>query len=345
MGNEQLVSAAHDNETFSNVVPMFGTRRPPLECDPPEHKLYRRLLNPYFSHERVAGLEPRIRALAIDMLLELDAAGDIDFVADFSYIFPTRVLCTLLSVPDEDWHLINEWGAATDRAVGTQAPGSPDHVAAGEKLRPYMLSLVEERRMKPGDDVVSGIIHGDPELPPLADEAIVGIIMMLLSAGHNTTTNAIGNLVVRIARKPELQQRLRADPDLIPLAIEESLRIDAPQQAMRRVATKDAELAGQSIKQGEFVWLVFGAANLDSTAIRDPMTFRLDRGANRHHGFGRGIHLCLGAPLARLEVQIVVEELLARTEWIKICGTVARTNWPRLGVSSLPLRIALSQDN
>jgi cytochrome P450 len=286
----------------------------------------------------MAEFEPRVRALAIEMLITLIEAGDGDFVADFSYAFPTRVLCMLLGVPDDDWKLINEWAAATDRAVGRQAPGSHAHIAAGEELRPYMLSLVEQRRVSPGDDIVSGIIHGDPELPSLADEAIVGVVMMLLSAGHNTTTNAIGNLVLRVARDPDLQGRLRSEPHLIPLAIEESLRIESPQQAMRRTATKDVELAGQPIKQGELVWLVFGAANLDSSAIEDPTTFRLDRGTNRHQAFGRGIHLCLGAPLARLEVRVVLEELLARTESIEVAGTVNRTEWPRMGVTSLPLR-------
>jgi cytochrome P450 len=202
-----------------------------------------------------------------------------------------------------------------------------------------MLKLVEDRRHHPRDDLVSGIIHGDPDLPPLADEAIVGMIMMLLSAGHNTTTSAIGNLVLRIVRDPQLEARLRAEPEMIPVAVEESVRIDAPQQAMRRVATRETEIAGQSISEGEFVWLVFGAANLDQDAIEDPTSFRLDRGSNRHQGFGRGIHLCLGAPLARMQVRVVIEELLSRCPSIQLVGDVTRPAWPRMGVKSMPVRL------
>jgi cytochrome P450 len=341
LGNEELVRAAHDTATFSNVVPMFGTRRPPLECDPPEHRTYRRLLNPYFSREKVSAMEPRLRGLAVEMLSDLVDAGAIEFVDRFSYAYPSRALCLLLGIPDADWILINEWSATVDREVGTSRPGSDAHIKAGERLHPYMRCLVEERRRTPIDgDLVSAIVAGDPELPPIEDEAVVGMLMMLLSAGHNTTTSALGNLILRVARDPALQDRLRTDPSLIPAAVEESVRIDAPQQAMRRIATKDVEVAGHSIKKDEFVWLVFGAANLDATAVSDPTDFRLDRVTNRHHGFGRGIHLCLGAPLARLQIRVVLEELLVRAASIEVAGKVARPAWPRMGVSELWLRLS-----
>jgi cytochrome P450 len=339
MGQAELVRAAHATDVFSNVVPLFATRRPPLECDPPEHRFYRRMLNPFFSRERMAAMEPEVRACAVEMLMPLIDAREGDFAASFSHPFPTRVLCVLLGLPDEDWKMLNDWSVAVDRRGGHSAPGDPERHAAGEELRPYMHALVEERRQRPGNDIVSGIVHGDPDLPALEDEAIVGIVMMLLSAGHNTTTSAIGNLVLRLAEDRELQERLRADPELIPAAVEESIRIDAPQQAMRRVAKTDTEIGGQKMAAGDWVWLVFGAANVDAEAVECPAEFRLDRGANRHHGFGRGIHLCIGAPLARLQVRVVVDELLARTSVIELNGSVTRPEWPRLGVSSLPLTL------
>jgi len=203
-----------------------------------------------------------------------------------------------------------------------------------------MLALVEERRRHPGDDIISGIVHGDPELPALDDEAVAGIVMMLLSAGHNTTTSAISNLVLRMAEEQTLQDRLRSDPALIPAAVEETVRIDAPQQGMRRVATADTELGGRQISAGELVWLVFGAANVDPAAAECPSEFSLDRSSNRHHGFGRGIHFCLGAPLARLQVRVVLEELLGRTSAITLAGPVSRPDWPRLGVTALPLALS-----
>jgi cytochrome P450 len=336
LGHDALVEAALDTERFSNVVPLFETRRPPLECDPPEHRFYRRLLNPFFSRDRMADLEPDVRRYAIEMLDPL-VGRTADFARELALPFPTRVLCRLLAAPDEDWHVINDWGNRVDAIGGQSAPGSQERFEVGKEIHPYMLDLIRARRADPGDDIVSGLIHGDPDLPALDDDALLGIVMMLLSAGHNTTASAIGNLVLRLARDPELQRRLREDPSLIPAAVEESVRLDAPQQAMRRVATRDTELDGCPIAEGDWVWLVFGAADVDPAAFDRPTEFDLDRTPNRHVGFGRGIHLCVGAPLARLQVRVVIEELLARTSSVSVAGPIRRAAWPRLGLVSLPL--------
>jgi cytochrome P450 len=338
MGHDTLIKAALDTSTFSNVVPLFKTRRPPLECDPPEHQFYRRLLNPYLSREHLATMEDDVRAYAREMIAPLVAAGGADFAEEFCHPFPTRVLCRFLAAPDHDWRIINRWGRHVDRVGGQAAPGSAERIEAGEEIRPYMRALIAARRARLGSDVVSGLIGGDPDLPPLDDEAVIGIVMMLISAGHNTTASAIGNLVLRLARDTELQRRLRDEPALIPSAVEETVRLDAPQQAMRRIATRDTELGGRRIALGDWVWLVFGAANLDAQAIERPTEFDVERLPNRHVGFGRGIHLCVGAPLARLQVRIAVEELLERTSLFEVSGPVKRPEWPRLGVSTLPLR-------
>jgi cytochrome P450 len=200
-----------------------------------------------------------------------------------------------------------------------------------------MTALIEERRRAPGDDVVSSLVRGDPELAPLDDDTLVGILMVFISAGHNTTTSAIGNAVLRLARDPALQDRLRGARELVPALAEEVVRLDAPQQAMRRVAARDTELGGRPIAAGDFVWLVFGSANLDPAAIERPTELDLGRTPNRHVGFGRGIHQCIGAPLARLEIRVALEELLALTSSFAVAGPVARPAWPRLGVESLPL--------
>lgn len=334
LGHDELVAAALDYRTYSNVVPLFETQRPPLECDPPEHTFYRRLLNPFFARDQLAAMEDDVRAYAAEMLDPLPA----DFAREVALPFPTRVLCRLLAAPDEDWEIINRWGTRVDEIGGQTPPGSAERLAAGEEIRPYMLELIRARRQDRGDDIVSGLIHGDPDLPALDDDALLGIVMMLLSAGHNTTASAIGNLVLRLARDTALQQRLRDDPSLIPAAVEESVRIDAPQQAMRRVATRDTQLGGCPIAAGDWVWLVFGAANVDPDAFDRPEEFDVDRGPNRHVGFGRGIHLCIGAPLARMQVRIVLEELFARTPSFELAGPVRRAEWPRLGLTSLPLR-------
>lgn len=340
LDHDLVVEASLATGTFSNVVPFFKTRRPPLECDPPEHRVYRRLLNPYFARERLAPLEAPLRSYAAEMLEPLLAAGAGDYASSFSHPFPTRALCLLLAVPDPDWTLINDWSRRVDELGGQSPPGSPERLAVGEELMPYLTALIEERRDRPGDDLVSCLVHGDSELSPLDDEALAGIVMMLVSAGHNTTTSAIGNAVVRLARDEALQTRLRADPTLIEALVEEVVRLDAPQQAMRRIAARDTELGGRKIAAGEFVWLVFGAANLDPAVFDRPDVLDVDRSPNRHVGFGRGIHLCIGAPLARLEIRVALEELLARTAGFRIDGDVRRPAWPRLGVDALPLSLA-----
>ncbi len=333
LGHDELVEAALATDTFSNVVPFFKTRRPPLECDPPEHRIYRRLLNPYFGRERIAAMEAPLRRDAAAMIEALVAAGTGDFAAQFSHPFPTRALCLLLALPPDDWRVINDWSLRVDEIGGQSPPGSPERIAVGEELRPYMAELIERRRLDPGDDVVSCLLRGDPELSPLDDETLVGIVMMFISAGHNTTTSAIGNAALRLARDEGLQSTLRARPELVPGLVEEVVRLDAPQQAMRRIATRDTELGGRQIARGDYVWLVFGSATLDAgPAELDP-----ERAPNRHVGFGRGIHQCIGAPLARLEVRIALEELLSRTSAFSVSGPVARPAWPRLGVDRLPL--------
>jgi cytochrome P450 len=339
LSQELVDEVALDTKTFSNVVPFFGVRRPPLESDPPEHTRYRRWLNPYFGKKRLDALEPRIREAAIEMLDDVVNGGTIDFAAALSHPYPTRVLCMVLGVPDEDWRLINDWSTKVDRVGRQQAPGAKDRVAVGDELHPYMAKLIAQRREQPEDDVVSGLVQAEIDGEPLTQDVIVGIVMLLISAGHNTTTGGIGNAVLRLARDQALQQRLRADPSLIPAAVEEVLRLDAPQQAMRRVATRDADLGGCTIRAGDGVWPVFGAANLDERAHHAPAEFRLDRGVNRHSAFGKGIHMCVGAPLARMEMRVVLEELLARTLSFETAGDVRRPEWPRLGVSRLPLRV------
>jgi cytochrome P450 len=340
LGHDLVVETALDTARFSNVVPFFNTRRPPLECDPPEHRVYRRLLNPYFSRERMTALEDPLRRCAREMLCPLHDAGGGDYAESFSHPFPTRALCLLLELPDEDWRVINDWSRRVDEIGGQTPPGSPERFAVGEELRPWMTALIEERRGSPGDDVVSALVRGDPELPPLDDEMVVGIVMMFISAGHNTTTSAIGNAVLRLARDEQLQSRLRVEPGSVPAFAEEVVRVDAPQQAMRRIATTDTELAGRAVAAGDFVWLVFGSANLDSGAFDQAAELDPERTPNRHVGFGRGIHQCIGAPLARLELRIALEELLSSTSSFTVDGDVVRSAWPRMGVERLPLRFS-----
>ena len=171
------------------------------------------------------------------------------------------------------------------------------------------------------------------------------MVMTLMMAGHITTTSAIGNLVLRLARDTRLQAILREHPERIAQAVEEGLRIDTPQQAMPRRCTRNAEVGGQAIREGEYLLLNFGSANVDPKHWSAPETFDIDRKDKRHVAFGRGIHGCVGQALARMELRIVTEELLSRTESFELAGQVRRHAWPRHYVENMPLTLAPRRGN
>jgi cytochrome P450 len=340
LGHDVLNEVVADTATFSNVVPLYPTRRPPLESDPPEHTAYRRLLAAHFSSGRTAMMEPKVREFAREMLRPLLNAGQADFARDLADPLPTRVLCHLLGIPDADWPLINDMAAALHRVGAERRDNANQRAELGAALRDYASRLIAARRhAAPRDDVIGALLAARIEDAPLTDATITGIVMMLISAGHNTTTSLLGNAVLHLARNPGEQQRLRDAPAAIPAAIEELLRLEAPQQAMPRVATRDVELAGCPIREGDHVWPVFGAANLDPGAFDEPGDYRPDRHPNRHLAFGRGLHRCIGAPLAQLQGRVVIEELLAATRAITLAGPVTRFAWPRMGVRVLPVRL------
>ena len=340
LGHDALLDVVSDTATFSNVVPLYPTRRPPLESDPPEHTAYRHVLATHFSSRRTALLEPVVREFTREMLRPLLTAGQADFAREFADPLPTRVFCHLLGIPDEDWRLINDMSARLHRIGAERRDNATKRAELGGELHDYASRLVPARRESTArDDVIGALLAARIDDAPLTDATITAIVMMLISAGHNTTTSLLGNVVLRLAADPGEQQRLRDAPRAIPAAIEECLRLESPQQAMPRIATRDTELAGCLIRAGDHVWPVFGAANLDPAAFDDPLDYRPGRQPNRHLAFGKGLHRCIGAPLAQLQGRVVLDELLAATSAITLTGTITRPGWPRMGVSALPLRL------
>ena len=321
-------------------MPAGTPRILPLMADPPEHTGYRRLLGKFFAPSPMRAVEADIRPIAAGMLDALISTGSGDLAETFAYPFSTRVLCRFLKV-DEDWRIYNDWSSAMEKSTGagTATPGAALPEGLFGEIVPYIQGLVRERREHPGEDVVSGIITGDVDGEKLGDDAVVGLVIALIVAGRSTTASGIGNLVLRLARDGDLQSFLRANPDRIPDAVEESLRMEAPQQEQPRRATRNVEVGGQMIKAGESVFLNFGSANLDPARWEAPERFDIDRKQKQHFAFGRGVHQCFGAPLGRLEIRVVVEELLARTDSFTLAGEVARHTWPRLSVERLPLTL------
>ena len=340
-GQSVIKRAALDTDTFSNVIVPEGTPRIlPLMADPPEHKHYRKLMQSLFAPSAMRRAEGMARQLASELIEGLMSVDQSDFAVGFAYPFATRVLCAFLVI-DENWEIFDRWSAEMERltGAGTAAPGQGlpvEHLAA---ISDYLNDVIIGRRKTPGDDPISTIVQARIGDRPLEDQTIQGLVMALILAGRSTTASAIGNIVLRLALNGELQSELRKCPAKIPRAIEESLRLEAPQQEMPRKTLKDIEIGGEHITKGESVFLNWGSANVDPAHWDQAGEFILDRPPQPHMTFGWGIHQCFGAPLARMEIRVAIEELLNRTSAFHCSGIVERNTWPRLSVEALPLQL------
>lgn len=342
-----VVAAARDTETFASrykttIPDSTGPSRPPrppLETDPPDHREYRDLLNKYFSPQRIRSIEPAIRRIARDLLGAAVAAGRSEIVTSIAYPMPAQVLCTFLGIPTADATQIKDMANAVLTA-GTEG-NAVRHREANDDIYSYVEGLVHQRAGAPLDpetDVVTGLLSGTIGGRTLTSEEIVSILRLLLQAGHGTTTNGIGSVVTFLASHPDEQRRLRENPDLIPSAIEEILRMWSPARLLSRTATHDVELQGKTIRSGDKVALMWASANRDSEMFEDADRCIIDRRPNRHVAFGHGIHTCLGAPLARAELRIAVEELFSLTDDFVIVDEPRPTGWPHIGPASSTVR-------
>jgi cytochrome P450 len=342
-----IVAAARDPAIFSSAAAqlMPELRRIPLELDPPEHSAFRRILQPYFSAARVEQLEPRVRHFAADLLQPLIARGAADIAAEFTFPFPTRVLCAALNIPDQDWAQLKLWAGEVRPRRSSDATQSAPRPSGNDAFLAYAREMIASRRVAPLDqaqDITSGLLAARIDGQPLSDERILGILRLLLSAGHNSTTISLGILIAYVAARPDLQMRLRAHSDLIPRAVEEILRFETPvvTNANPRVLTRDLEIRGRRLNKGDRVALVWGSGNRDAEAFGSVDECLIERSPNRHLAFGHGIHVCVGAPVARQELRIALEELLSRTQSFVLDGNVVRGAWWRQrGPVHLPLKL------
>ena len=346
---EDIVAVAADGDGFitsvQNLVPKSprsGMPRRPLQVDPPEHARFRRVMNPYFEEERVAALAPSLRAVAARYLEPLLAEGRGDGAQAYAGRLPIRALCAFLRVPEADADFIQERSQRYVRALGRDNQAAAE--ALSGELDAYARQLVASRKrapLNPEQDIVSGLLEAQIDGRPIGDEIIAGFVRGLLVAGDRSTSNGIGSAILHLARDRKLQEQLRRDPARIPAAIEEFLRLYAPSQATARTATREVEIGGRLVQAGEVVAMVFLAANRDPRAFPEPDRCILGRQPNRHLGFGHGPHKCAGQSLARLQLRIALEELLARTKEFRLDGPVSYNTWPEFGPRSLPLRFAI----
>jgi cytochrome P450 len=321
-------------------------RREMLRSDPPQHTRLRKLVVHAFTPRMIEQLRPRIQAIVDGLLDAVAAAGEMDFIRDFAQPLPATVIMELLGVPHEDQEWLKVYTA--DRvtflgAVRTAAdPLAIAHRAAESvhTLDGYFRTLIGQRRIEPGDDLISALVAIEAEgSDRLSEEELVANCMLLLTAGHETTTNLLGNGLLALLRHPDQMRRVQEDVDLISSAVEEFLRYDASVQLAPRVTVAAIELVGKVMQPGEPVMLVLGAANRDPEHFVDPDQLDITRRPNDHLTFGFDRHFCLGTHLARLEAQIAFTTLLYRFPTLEQRGgpVMWHANPAYRGVEGLPI--------
>jgi unspecific monooxygenase len=310
--------------------------------DPPDHTRLRGLVNKAFTPRTVQRLEDRMEALAHELLDQITPGGRADFMATFAYPFPAMVICELIGVPSADIPRVVERAPALAAGLDPgpfltkEARAAADR--ASEDLSEFIADLIEQRRREPGDDLLSALLvssAGDV----LTDDELIGTVLLLLIAGHETTANLLGNGMVALLAQPDRLHELRADPSLLAGAPDELLRFDSPVQMTIRIATGPLDIDGHSIAPGTIVVLCTGAANHDDAVYEHPERLDWHRAQNPHLAFGGGIHYCLGAPLARAETRIALRAVLDRMPNLALAGPpVRRPSFTIRGLTSLPLQ-------
>ncbi len=285
-------------------------RRSMLTMDPPDHTRLRRLVTKAFTPRMVESLRPRIEQIVADLLAAV-GDGKMDLIRDLAYPLPVTVIAEMLGVPIEDRATFKRW---SEELLVLTEPFVPIEGAlhSAAEMRRYLEGVYAERRRQPRNDLISALVATDEDGDVLTEQELFAMCLLLLIAGHETTTNLIGNAVLALLRHPDERRRLQADPTLMRNAIEEFLRYDSIVQATARVATEDLEVGGKAIRTGEFIILVLGAANRDPAEFPDPDRLDVCRQDIQHVAFGNGIHFCLGAQLARTEALIALDALLRR---------------------------------
>jgi cytochrome P450 len=291
-----------------------------IGSDPPVHGPLRNLVNRGFTPRRIAALEPRVRAIARGLLDGLEGKHELDLVGEFNVPLPVTVIAELLGVEPERRHDFKRW---SDFAVAgaTGGAGSLRPVAVLRslaELNGYVLGVVEQRRRRPGDDLISTLIRAEEGEAALTPVDVAMFVVLLLVAGNETTTNLLGNALLALMAHPDELARARRDRRRIRALVEEVLRFDGPIQFLFRQARQQVELAGVTIPAGALVMPLLGSANRDESQFCDAERFDVSRDTQGHLAFGLGIHFCLGASLARLEARVALEELLARYEGFEL---------------------------
>ena len=302
--------------------------------DPPVHTRLSRLASRAFRQQRVSAMSGWIGELVEELLDDFVASGRDDFLAGLAYPLPAAVIARMMGVPQQDRGMFQHWSdelaLVAFGAGGQDRAGRYARALAGvRELQEYLAGLIERRRREPGEDMISLLLGsaagegGDEDGDHLDDAELMALCSLILFAGHETTTNLLCNAIVALDRHPAELARLRADPSLVNRAVEEVLRFEGPIKILIRWVVQDHERDGRQVKAGDRVFLVLQSANRDKGTFADPDRFDIGRpGKPLHVGFGRGLHACLGAQLARIEARAALPKILGRLGDIRVCGEV-----------------------
>ncbi|MEX5633461.1 cytochrome P450 [Parafrankia sp. FMc2] len=360
LGHPEASTVLAEHTTFSSDVGGLAPRSAEIELfrrgnflrsDPPEHRRLRGLASHAFTPRTVAGLAPHIADITSELL---DATGDrgrIDLIDELAYPLPVIVIAELLGLPANDRPMFRRWAdlmfdrAATnpDESLTRLAEANTRAIAPVVRdMNAYLLEHIRRARAHPGNDLTTRLVQAEIDGQRLVDEEIVGFVGLLLLAGHITTTATLGNTVLTLDQHPRAAAEVRADADLLPAVIEESLRLRTPFPRLLRQTSRPAQLGGADIPAGSMVAVWLAAANRDERVFPDPDRFDPHRSPNPHLAFGHGIHFCLGAPLARLEARIALGLLLARFRDIQVATDAPveqRDPWTMVSLNKLPLDV------
>jgi len=353
-GHEEAMAVLRHERFSSDRTRWDGYRLPPgLErppggmfvMDPPDHTRLRALVQKAFTPRMVNELRPRIERRATELLDHGADAGDVDLMADFAGPLPATVLAEMLGIPAADHETFRNWTTVLIAAIDPVSHHLTAQAQEGTRVRAameaYLGEIIAERRRRPRPDLISDLIRVEEAGERLSSDELMEMCVLLTVAGLETTANLIGNGVNALLDHPEQLARLRDEPGLIHSAVEELLRFDAPIQLSGRIPMENLELCGHRLRRGQMVGVILGAANRDPRVFDDPDRLVMDRSPNNHLAFGRGIHFCLGAPLARVEGAIAISALVGRFPKLRRSGDPVRRLNPHVrGFAQLPVALA-----
>jgi cytochrome P450 len=341
-GYEEALSVAQDWQSFSSAHGLSATksrtlvRNLPVEADPPEQRVFKRLVSPYFTPAAVERWEAATRALVTQLIDDFIEDGACEFMDAFARPLPSRAFFEFaISAPAADLDKVAELASASSN------PTVPNARESWLGLYAWIKTFLEERRgQAPRGDVVDAIASARIDGRPITEDEAIGAVQLLILGGLETTAGALGLILLRFCREPGIAARLRARPELIPDAIQELLRLEPSFVSVGRTAVRDTELGGQPVKAGDKVLIHWASANRDGAEFADPDEFDLGRERNRHLSFGVGPHRCLGSNLARMNMRVALEELLRRLDGIRLAdGADIRYH---AGLTRSPLRVPIT---